>query len=524
MTDAPAPAAAAPAHPSRRRALSVLAVVGVLLAVGTAADLFAAAEPAAPPEPVEQGAAAAGSWYCPVVAGEGETATLTVAAVAEQPSAVVVERFGSGRAVADDVRTVQPGTATVVELQGADAAAPTTVRWTGGATVATWRVNGDRTAAATCEPGPAQRWHVVGFDTNLGLTSTLHLFNPFTADAVVRLVFATPKGPEELVLADNILVGAGATTSLNLRRFQPEVSDLGVIVEVLSGRVVAQGEQIIVPPPRTSGSSGRLLLSATPQTSESWYFAYAAHGEDNESWLSVLNPGEDVAAVEVRVSNPRTGASNLLGEVSVPGGGTARVELAGASKDAGFGVAVNVVNGQPVVVARSTSLTAGGRSGVSGGLGSPGLSTRWGLVAGDARNANAAVSLYNPGGQTATVTVSARGAPTESEAIELLPNVRTYVQVGDAGGDGRPVPVVVSADLPIVADVRTIADEGQELGLAIIGGVREAVWLGPPTRPPVRRSSSLSTSAGQAPPSEADLPDDLDDLEDLPGQPAPGPS
>jgi len=203
-------------RPGRPRALAVLAGLAVLLVLGMAADLFAAAAPSPAPDPIEQGAAAAGTWYCPSVAGEGERATLTVAAVGEQPSTVIVDRYAKGRPVADEPREVAPGTAAVVQLKGADAAAPTAVRWTGGPAVATWRVVGAQSASAGCEPAPSDRWYVPGFNTTRGLRSTLHLFNPFTADAVVRLVFATPDGDVRLVLADNILVGAGGTTSVNV--------------------------------------------------------------------------------------------------------------------------------------------------------------------------------------------------------------------------------------------------------------------------------------------------------------------
>ena len=512
------------AQPGRTRALAVLGAVAVLLVGGTVADLLAAAEPPPPPPPVEQGAAAAGSWYCPAVAGEGETARLTVAAVGEQPSTVIVERYAKGRPVADATRTVEPGAPAVVDLSGDDATAPVAVRWTGGAAVASWRVNGQRPASAPCEPGPAQRWHVVGFDTNRGLTSTLHVFNPFSDDAVIRLVFARPEGPKELVLADNILIDGGGTTSLNLRRYQPEEEDLGVIVEVLSGRVVVQGEQTIVPPPRTTGASGRLLLAGAPAPAENWYFDMAADGEGTESWLSVLNPDDDLAAVEVRVSNPRSDATALLAEVSVPPGGVSRVELAGASKDPGFGVSVSVVNGRPVVVSRSTALTTEGRRGVSGGLGAAALSTRWALVGGGTREGEGVISLYNPGATKATVSVTAAGAPAAWDAIALPPNGRATLLLSDAGGDRRSLPVTVTSDVPIVAGLRTTTDGGDELGLDLDVGVAAQVWLGPPTRPAVRRNPSLSTSSGETPPSEPPILDQVDEVDQVDQAPAADPS
>lgn len=511
VTSVPGTRASLRAQPGRQRALGVLAAVAALLVAGIAVDVFAAASAAPPAPPVEQGAATAGSWYCPSVAGEGERARLTVAAVGEQPSSVVVDRYAKGRAVADEAREVAPGASLVVDLEGEDAASPTAVRWTGGAAVATWRVIGESTAAAPCESAPSQQWYIAGLNSTRGLRSTLHLFNPFTADAVVRLVFATPEGDVRLVLADNVPVGAGGTTSVNLRRFQPEVPDLGVVVEVLSGRVVAQGEQTIAPPPRTTGASGRILLSAAPSPRERWYFAFAAGGEDTESWLSVLNPGDEVAAVEVRVSNPSGEASSLLAEISVPSGGIARVELAGASKDPGFGVAVNVVNGQPVVVSRAVSLTGGGTSGVAGGLGAPALSTKWALVGAGTAETSSVVSLYNPGAEPATATVSTPGAPAAWQAIELPPNGRTSVDLAEIGEERVSVPVIVTSDVPIVSGVRSASPRGDDKRLWLNLGVPEAVWLGPPSRPAVRRDAGMATLPGGPESSEPDVVPEFDD-------------
>jgi hypothetical protein len=321
----------------------------------------------------------------------------------------------------------------------------------------------------------------------------MHLFNPFTADAVVRLVFATPDGPVRLVLSDNLLVAAGGTRSVNLGQFQPEIADLGVVVEVLAGRIVAQGELLIDPPRGTTGASGRMLLPAAPETSESWALAYAADGDGTESWLSVLNPGEREAAVEVRVSAPSDEGTGLIGEVSVPAGGVARVELAEVSVNPDFGVALNVVNSEPVVVTRLTSLqVAGGREAVTGGLAAERLSTQWALLGAGAGDREGLVSVYNPGPDVATVTIATDGAPAEWTGIVLQPNGRTKVSLSDAGADKASIPVTVTSDVPVVADLRSIS-AGERLRLWLSTGIAAEQWIGPLTRPPVRFDPSLTT-------------------------------
>ena len=494
------------APPGRGRALSVLGAVAVVLLLAGAVDIVAAPAAPAPPPAVEQPPAQAGSWYCPAVAGEGERATLTIAAVGDEPSQVVVGRYGQGQAVHDAPRAVEPGTSVNVQLTDEDAMAPATVRWTGGPAVTTWRVDGDRTASAACEPAPSERWMVAGFNSVRGSVPTLHLFNPFTADAVVRLVFATAEGPEPLALTENVLVAAGGTTSINLRRYQPEVPDLGVVVDVLAGRVIAQGEQRVDPPGDVRGSSGRLMLAAAPAPADSWSFDYAADGDGTESWLTVLNPNNGPAAVEIRVSTPSQEIATIVGEVSVPPGGLSRVELAGVSRQPGFGVTVNVVNDEPVVVTSQTALQTSGRSVVAGGLGAPALSQHWALVGAGANRRNGLISLFNPGPEVATVDAVAQGAPAEWSGVTLEPNTRQILDLADAGADRDSIPVRITSDVPIVAGLRSTAAEGAALRLWLMIGVPQSEWIGPPTRPPVRRNEALSTHVGEAPPDDEEQP------------------
>ena len=487
------------AQPGGRLALLVLALVAVLLALATAADLLAAPAAAPPAEAIAQPPASAGTWYCPAVAFDDEQVIVTVANVGDQPSQVVLERYAEGRATPDEPQTIEPGGQLLETLEGDASRSPLTVRWSGGPTAVVWRVDGDRTATAPCEAAPAERWIATGFNTTLGSRSTMHLFNPFTADAVVRLVFATPEGPVRLVLTDNMLVEAGTTRSVNLGRFQPEVTDLGVIVEVLAGRVVAQGEVTVDPPRGASGGSGRMLLPAASTTSKTWSVAYAADAEGTESWLSVLNPGEREAAVEIRVSAPSDEGTGVIGEISVPAGGVARVELAGASVNPEFGVSVNVVNDEPVVVSRLISLSAGGRQAITGSLAAPALSTQWALVGGGAAERTGLVSVYNPGAQEATVTIAADGAPQEWAGITLPPNGRAKVLLAEANPDEAFLPVTVTSDVPVVAGLRSTST-GDRLRLWVNVGVRAEQWIGPRTRPAVEFDPSLSTRRVDPPP------------------------
>ena len=483
----------------RRNTPGLLLAVAALLGLALVVDVLVPESGAPAAAPVQQEPATAGVWYCPVVAEEGGSAALHVAAVGDEPAQVVVERYAGGSAKSDKARSIPPGGEVVVKLAGADAAAPVAVRWTGGPTAATWRMNGpdDRGGAAPCEPQPSPYWYIPGFTTTLGTKSFVHVFNPYTSDAVVRLLFALPDGPETLVLADNILVGAGTTKRIDMRDFKPEQADLGVIVQTLAGRVVAQGEMNVTPPPRTSGSSGRVLLQGAPEPSEQWAVASASHGESVESWLSVLNPGEKEAAVEVRVSDPAGGGSSLLGEVNIPAGGLSRIELAKASEATDFGVSVNVVNSEPVVVSRLVTRPYGGEQVLLGGIAAAAPSTTWALLGSGSRGNAGVVSIYNPGPEPTLVDVTGPGAPTGWAGIKVGPNARVTVDLATATKPADSLPVVVQAQAPVVVNLRS-ANASNPFSTWLLRGTPAADWIGATSRPPVARDPKLETHHGEA--------------------------
>ncbi|MPZ72458.1 MAG: hypothetical protein GEU74_04395 [Nitriliruptorales bacterium] len=490
----------------RRNVPGLLIAVAALLALAMVLDVVVPAPDVPAAARVDQEPAAAGVWYCPAVAGEGGTGVLHVAAVGEEASQFVVDRYRAARVRADEPQTLEPGGEQVLKLDGRDATAPVAVRWTGGPVAVTWRKVGkdDRAAAAPCEPRPSPHWYIPGFSTTLGSTAHVHVFNPFRSDAVVRLLFATPDGPVALVIADNLLVGAGGTTTVNLGRYRPEEPDLGVIVEVLAGRVVAQGELNVTPPRRTSGSAGRVLLPAAPAPSMSWAFATATDDDDSDSWLSVLNPGDDVAAVEVRVSNPAGGGSSLLGEVSVPAGGLSRIELASASEKPEFGVSLVVTNGQPVVATRLTSRPHGGKQVLFGGAGASELSTTWALLGSGSQGNTGLVSVFNPGPEATSVDVVAPGAPRSWAGIEIGPNRRVSVDLTESRQPAGSLPVVVRAQGPVVADLRSSVATAVFRGWQTTGA-GAAQWIGATSRPPVHRDPQLATDV-RPPPEEVDNP------------------
>lgn len=509
-------AAEEPSAPSPRisqRATVAVVATAVLVGVALVADVLAAPPPPLPADPVPQEAAQAGAWYCPATAGEGESAVLSVAAVGEEPSRVTVVRYPERQPTPDEPVDVAPGDEHTVILGPGEATTPVAVRWEGGPAVASWRIEAGDTPGAPCEPGPAETWHVAGLDTAGGSTSTLHLFNPFGADAVARVTFATSEGRVALLLTNNLLVAAGSSARIDLGEFQPEQPDLGVTVEVLTGRLVAQGELVLQPVGEQGGPTGRALLPAATEASLDWAFGYARIDETSSSWLSVLNPGEREAAVEVRVSSPAPEAG--LQEYSVPAGGVLTIDLAELSEQAEFGVSAQSVNDVPVVIHRVTTLRTDVREGVAASRGAQ-AATRWALVGGGAAERRGRVVVYNPGVEAVTVDLVTNAEEPEGWAgVEVPPNGWATFNLVDLDPDRPQIPVRLEASGPVVPELRSHHQSGG-LRLWTAVGVPEVDWTGPPTRPPVHRDPALSTrplESGE----DSELPElDPAELPDLP--------
>lgn len=478
MTARPWPTAAA-------LALMVLLVVAAaVVEVGVPAVAVRAAPVAIDPP-------SSGTWHCPVTAAAEETAVVSVTAATEEESTVTLVRYPEGVATPDEPVRVTPNAPIEVTLGEGAAATPVSLRWNGGPVVTSWRVEGPDTAGAPCAPDSSPRWHITGFDTSAQSASRLHLFNPFGVAAVAEVTFGTPTGAVALVLTDNITVQPGTSVPVNLNEFEPEQPDLAVSVEVLTGRLVAQGSVAFAPTENQPGPTGKVVLQATGQPAESSFFPEASSGDGSTSWLSVYNPGEREAAVELRVSDALPESPVLLGETSVPAGGVARIEVAEASSATSFGVSVLGVNGVPVVATRLTWIATDAGEGVAAALGGQPFET-WAAAGGGAADRATSLALYNPTGEAVTVDVGAGDqTPTDWRGVVLEPNERVMLPLAEVG-NLPAIGVRVRADGPMVAGL-TSSSTGENLRYWSAGAVPGSVWEGEASRPTLRRDPFLST-------------------------------
>lgn len=513
----------------------VLAVLGLMAAVAAGAGVAAADLTDALPDRVDDGPAhadaadpavadvgeadraGAGTAACPAVGDGDAPARLTVASATDGDSDVSLRRYNEGQPEARSPEAVTADAPMVVELDPEQAARPLGLRWRGEPALTTWMFGDPPTAAATCEPYPYPVWHVVGFDTTLESEATLHLLNPFTVDAVVRVTFGTPDGRSVLARTENVLVGAGQHRALNVTDLEPEHPELAATVEVLAGRLVAQGEMVWGTTDQETGPEGHALLPAVPAfeppddaddvvddaedaedadggegaedaTGRSLMAATGARvGEDAISWLVVYNLTDREAAFELSVTDPNEGAPRLMSETGVPAGGVVRVDLAEVSTATEFGVAIEPVGDARLVASRVTAVTtsAGGQDISVAPLQPP--ADRWALAGAEAGRGR--VTVANLGTGPARVDVDAGEAtPQEWTGRAIEPGSAARFELADVAAEGA-VPMRIEADGPVTAGL-TRREGGADLRLWSLAATNLATWEVTP-RPPARRDPSL---------------------------------
>lgn len=453
---------------SRQIALA-LTVLALLVGATVAADRVVAAPTAPTAAFTEQADVDSGTWYCVPLVRKKEKASLTIAAVGDKPSRISVVQVGDGEARSDpdDTRELEPGSTFEVDVPGADPPPALVVRWRGGPVTTSWQVTSDDGGrlGASCANGPSPRWLLSGASTVIGSTTTLHLFNPFESDAVARVAFATPEGRVNLVSSENLSVPARAVVTVDITELQPEQPDLGVIVEVDAGRVIATGLQRFGQPDLPdielegaettidpSAPQGGAVLHASSTDATAAGFAYAATDERTTSWLTVLNPNNRAARLKVTASDEIAVDADAQ-EVVVGPESVERIELEGVSSAPNFGVTLESVN--------DVGFVANGFIARSGNR--PAVSSYAGVAEPDAISVGATapegtdpqLALFNAGAEAASVAVTVSGsAPEAWKSLEIAPGEMELWAFADADvGDGG-APVVVTANQPVHATLR----------------------------------------------------------------------
>ena len=150
-------------------------------------------------------------------------------------------------------------------------------------------------AEAPCASSGVTSWYASGFDTTVGSTADLSIYNPTATPAVFNISTFSPSGYSAPAPFQGLAVGAHEQTEINLGREIVNTSDVGVRVRVLRGSVVINGVQV-------SGSVSSFAQGQSTLTKSAWFPAVTT---------------VDNALAQVRVTNPSGEPVNVVASVKV---------------------------------------------------------------------------------------------------------------------------------------------------------------------------------------------------------------
>ena len=470
----------------RLRALFVLALgMAGIVAVSTTTDQLT--DPAAPaavgstPEQLTSVAppddALGSTWFC--AGGSGEhyvvienptardlTATLTTylgaldtddagaaAAAATTPAVEEVQVPSRGRT---DVRVdtafeSATFTATLVEVTGGTVAVEHTV------------VSDEGEEPAPCASASSPTWYLAAGATTRDASELLAVFNPFADDAVLDLTFTTTEGfraPQEY---EGFVIPGGRLAVLDIGAVVSRHAQVSASIVARSGRVVVDRLQAF---DSSAGPAGVALTPAMPQPANLWYFPEGLVGDGIIETVSVYNPGDRQAEVDVELTLADPGVNGAVEPfgLSIPPRSFAQVNLSAESRippGVGHSIAVRSVSDANAPVVAERWIRAGapaGRTGFSATIGSPVVASAWLLPVGSTRTGIAeSIVVLNPSTDSiARISVAALtgGQVLDIDGLQDLEIPAAGRVAVDLGShvNRDTLPLVVNATIPVVVE------------------------------------------------------------------------
>lgn len=510
----------------------------ILLGVLVAAVLFDRIEPdpnIAPvavivdrPTPSMDATAPLGSsWFCAVGSSGAES-------YAE--SEITITNVGDEAAVANlDVRTLDgPGPGLRLDIAarasetipiatlGMFEAAGVSVEVIGGQGVVSHQITtAAGVAEGPCASGSSATWYFAGGPTTRDTRHFIALLNPFPNDVVFSATFQTPtrtRQPNEL---DSRTVPAQSVLVIEVGEFVAREPIVATQIEAVAGGQLVVERLLVLD--GSLGPAGAALEAGVEAPQLAWTAPAGRIHEGGDHTLTVFNPTAEVAEVDVRLDPLDSSDRAVFGfvpiEITVQPGRLATIDLRTQADQLALplpydvGLTVASANGIPIVLHRwqvqpgvDPSLVGANpnaserrrqddgeipaeelppspagpeyaqptaQRGVATSHGSPFASTRW---------ISASSSLL-PDNGTAVVVHGEVGALVEVRLLisgSLGSPVRAFVDVtGRAVIPVEPIAghaaVVVTADLPVVAEVQIVGPERFEsVAMVPTNSAREA--------------------------------------------------
>ncbi|MDE3082148.1 MAG: hypothetical protein KGJ39_01870 [Acidobacteriota bacterium] len=316
-------------------------------------------------------------------------------------------------------------------------------------------VAANNTAVAPCVAGGVTDWYAAGFDTLVGSSAVISLFNPSATPAVVNLTTVTASGFAAPAPFQGLAVGAHAEVAVNLGAQIVDTANVGVHVNVLRGSLAIVGVQTSGAATSFNVGQGALATSAD--------FPLVTTAANTRAQVRIANPNDVSASVTVAVALGTYHIAPESVEIPAYASGVVTITPNSAIPAAGF-AALTLTSSEPV-----TAALAVGSAGLT--LSAPSPSSRTWLVADFSGRGFSRAVLSNTG--TQSVRVLATNLATSTSFSGTL--------AAGASGDLRAIlsglvrlqglTLLVTCDHPVqVTTILPLVPVGPVVASALNGG------------------------------------------------------
>jgi hypothetical protein len=206
-------------------------------------------------------------------------------------------------------------------------------------------VTKDRTSEAPCISTGITNWFAAGFDTTVGSSAILSVYNPTATPAVFNVSTFSAQGYVAPQRFQGYAVGAHSQAEINLGIALVDLSDVGVHVRVLRGTLDIVGLQ--KSGPTVSYNTG------IEEPSTSAIFPLVTTSNNATAQIRFSNPGPTPANVTLTVTLPKYHVPNQTLSVPPYGSAVASITPNTAIPAAGY-ASVAMSSSQPVIAALAT--------------------------------------------------------------------------------------------------------------------------------------------------------------------------
>jgi hypothetical protein len=428
--------------------------------------------------PEYRSGAVARAWFCPGIPGRDRSITgeIIVANPSENPIGGSLTRF-SVDGTARSERFTVAGRSTqrldargnvssrfvssLVEIDGSDAIVEQRTFHRAG------------NAVAQCAVAPASSWFVADGFSGADSLFDIIITNPALDPAIVDVSFTTAAGERSPQALKGFVIPGRSVRVLDAGDLDARnEAILAVSVRSTVGRVVVGRSQHYL----GRGRLGYTMALAAAGASSRWYFAAGEKGDAVDEQFVLFNPGSDDARVTVIIA-PTSGGAEAPDPVLLTAPAR-RVTTYSTAQLAGlrpgtYAVIFSATSAagdaaRDVVVERVTTRRIDGATVTTVLLAATAPSTQWLAPAGAATTIDGGLVIFNPGGEPATVAVSALGPAGDVpvvgyESIVVAPSTAARVTL-PADLDGRALRITAGA--PVVVE-RAVTRGGTLRGTAV---------------------------------------------------------